>query len=79
MLFVDKPSDLSYDMFFEKYWFIISQKGDINKNYEYLDKMSEIWINYKFRNCFYLEDQVSDSNKKKIETLYRIYGSKVQR
>ena len=56
ILFVDKPRDISYDMFFEKYWFIISQKGDILKNWEYLDKMSEIWINYKFRNCFYGKD-----------------------
>jgi len=59
ILFVEKPPDLSFDMFFEKYWFIISQKGDINKNYNYLDKMSEIWINYKFRKCFYGRDVIN--------------------
>ena len=53
ILIMKKPPDLSYDMFFEKYWFIVSQKTDISKNYDYLNTMSEIWINYKFRNCIY--------------------------
>ena len=43
-------------MFFEKYWFIISQHSDLNKNYNYLYKMSDLWINYKYRNCFYGKD-----------------------
>jgi hypothetical protein len=58
ILIMEKPSDLSYDMFFEKYWFIVSQKTDISKNYDYLNTMSEIWINYKFRNCIYDKDTI---------------------
>ena len=58
LLIMDKPTDLSYDMFFEKYWFIVSQKTDISKNYDYLNTMSEIWINYKFRNCIYDKDTI---------------------
>ena len=58
IFFINKPPDLSFDMFFEKYWFIISQKGNIKKNWEYLDKMSEIWINYKFRKCYYGKDVI---------------------
>jgi len=58
LLIMDKPNDLSYDMFFEKYWFIVSQKTDITKNYDYLNTMSEIWINFKFRNCIYDKDTI---------------------
>jgi len=63
ILIVSKPSDLSYDMFFEKYWFIISQHSDLNKNYKFLDKMSEIWINYKYRNCYYGKDVIQRIEK----------------
>ena len=61
LLIIEKQSDLSYDMFFEKYWFIVSQDIDITKNYDYLNTMSEIWINYKFRKCSYDK-----------ETLYKV-------
>ena len=32
-----------------------------------------------FRNCHYMTEQVSETNKKKIQTLYKIYGTKSQR
>lgn len=44
----------SNDLFTSRGWFIVSQKPhDIFNNYDELLKLSEIWINHKFKNCKY--------------------------
>jgi len=60
---IDKPINISHDMFFDKYWFIVSQPGNIYKSYYYLEKMSNIWINCKYRKCRYSKDLFFKVNK----------------
>lgn len=62
-IYIKKEDDESYDIYYDRMWFIISQE-EINDD---IDRMSKIWINIKYRKCRYspyLYNKVINMEKK---------------
>ena len=53
-IIIKKDDNESYDMFYERGKFIISQNKNINL--DDLIKLSKIYINIKYRKCIYNKD-----------------------
>jgi len=53
--FIEKYNNESDDMFFKRGWFIIKNEPNTSEKMDYLTKISNHWINYKFLGCKYID------------------------
>lgn len=48
--------------FINRCWFIVKNKHNFNNNYEYLEKLSHIWVNIKYLGVSYDIDILNEIN-----------------
>jgi hypothetical protein len=51
------------DRFIERCWFIVKNIINYKHNYEYLEKLSHIWINIKYLSVSYDDDILNEIKK----------------
>ena len=56
LYYIDKNSNDTDNMFFDKCWYIIKHEPNNNKELIHLQKKAELWYNSKSLNCKYIED-----------------------
>ena len=74
--FTKNPLDIEPDIVFkERCWFIAyfyKNWIDKEKDYDKLTKISKLWANIKFNNCFYSEKIMKDIHELTKNTIYEI-------
>lgn len=64
-IYITKEKDESWDMFFDRGWFTVSQLHNCHNDKDYNDivKMAMIWLNVKYRKCKYNIDVINKLKK----------------
>ena len=65
-IILNKNKSEPEELFFKKSWLIINQNNELFRNYDEIIKLSNIWINHKYKNCKYSKDICNKINQLKI-------------
>ena len=64
-IILNKNKSEPEELFFKKGWLIINQNNELFKNYDEIIKLSNIWINQKYKKCKYSKDIYNKINQLK--------------
>ena len=62
-IILNKNNSEPEELFFKKGWFIINQNNKLFKEYDNINRLSKVWINYKYKKCKYSKDLIMRIDK----------------